>query len=97
MSYQEAESIFANKGFRNVELVKGNIFETLSKYLDRNPSCRIAMLHLDMGIKEPTKYALDLLFSRVVKGGLILFDDYSTVKGATVVVDEFVKNNNLAI
>ena len=85
------------KCFQNVSLVKGNVFETVPAYLVQHPETRIAFLHLDMDVKEPTAFALRELYSRVVPGGLIVFDDYNAVKGATDAVDEFIAVQKLRI
>lgn len=77
------------KGFTNVELVEGNVIDTALPYLGKNNHLRIALLHLDMDVYEPTKFALETFFSRVVPGGVIMIDDYATVDGATDAVDEF--------
>jgi len=93
LTLEEVESIFQAKNFHNVSLNGGNVFETLPKYLEENPATRIAFLHLDMDVKEPTTFALDLLYERVVPGGLIVLDDYNAVAGATDAVDEFIKKH----
>ena len=71
----EVASILNLKGFDNFELIKGNIFDTLPIYLEKHPETRLAFLHLDMDVKEPTDFALEHLYERVVPGGLIVFDD----------------------
>lgn len=76
------------KGFDNVELVAGNVFETLPAYLSANPALRIAMLHLDMDVYEPTAFALERLLPHMVRGGLVVFDDYGMVEGATRAAEE---------
>ena len=43
-----------------------------------------------MDIYEPTKFTLNKLFPYVVKGGIILIDNYNTVYGATKATDEFI-------
>lgn len=93
----EVQELIDRKGFKNVSLVEGDIFETLPEYLDSFPASKISLLHLDMDVKEPTEYALDILYERVVPGGLIIFDDYSTVTGATVATDHFVKKFGLKL
>lgn len=97
LSIGEVHDILSRKPFGNYELIEGNVLETLSVYLDRFPATRIALLHLDMDVKEPTEYALDLLYERVVPGGLIVFDDYATVAGETDAVDKFIAHRGLAI
>lgn len=85
------------KGFENFKLIKGDVFETLPKYLSDNPETRIALLHLDMDVKDPTHFALDLLYERVVPGGIIVFDDFNAVAGETISVDEFLDKHRLKI
>lgn len=97
LSQEEANALLAGKGFENFELVKGNVFDTLPAYLEAHPETRIALLHLDMDVKEPTDFALELLFERMVPGGLIVFDDYNAVVGETISVDEFAKSNRLKL
>ena len=55
---------------------------------------KISFLHLDMDVYEPTKFALEYLFSKVSKNGIILIDDYKNVKGATKATDSFLKKNS---
>ena len=81
------------KKFENYELIKGNIFKTLPKYLNLNRDNKIALLHLDMDIYSSTKFALNKLYKKMSPNGIILIDDYSTVEGATKAVDEFLKKN----
>ena len=50
-----------------------------------------------MDVKEPTDFVFDLLYERVVPGGLIVFDDYNAVAGETISVDEFVKKYHLKL
>lgn len=97
LTVEETRAILKHKGFENINLIPGNIFHTLDDYLQQFPATRIALLHLDMDVKEPTQYALDKLFDRVTPCGLIVFDDYGMVAGATEVVDAFAKNHGLKI
>ena len=97
LSEEEVTDVLSSKGFENFNLVKGNVFDTLPKYLSDNPETRIALLHLDMDVKEPTDFALELLYDRVVPGGIIVFDDYNAVVGETISVDEFVAKHKLKL
>ena len=89
LSQDEVEAILRGKEFANVDLWKGNIFDTVPSYLKQNPQTRIALLHLDMDVEEPTAFALEQLWDRVVRGGIVMIDDYNTVAGATRAVDAF--------
>lgn len=97
LNIDEINSIFNNKNFTNTELVKGNVFETVDEYIEKNPGFRISLMHLDMDVKEPTEYVLEKLFDRIVPGGIIVLDDYGTVEGETIAIDKFVKDNGLKI
>jgi hypothetical protein len=97
LSTDEVGAILEAKSFRNIALVKGNVFDTLPAYLQQNPETRLALLHLDMDVKEPTVFALEELYPRVVPGGLIVLDDYNGVVGATEAVDDFVAKHRLRL
>lgn len=62
--------------------------ETLPAYLERRPALKVALLQLDVDVYEPTAFALELSLPRMVRGGLVVFDDYGLVDGATRAADE---------
>ena len=95
---QELNDILLEKKFLNFELIKGDVKKTIPNLIKQQPHLKISLLHLDMDIYEPTKFVLNKLFSYVVKGGIILIDDYNSVFGATKATDEFLNlNKNLEI
>ena len=94
---EDIELSLQNKKIGNVELVKGNILETVDEYLERNPHTRIALLHIDTDVYEPARHGLERLFDRVVKGGIIVLDDYAVIEGETLAVDEFFKDYDYKI
>ncbi len=57
-------------------LVKGDVEETLPKFLENNPGFRISYLYIDVDLDRPTYVALKLLWNRILPGGVILFDEY---------------------
>lgn len=89
VSKEEIYEALKLKSIGNVELIKGNIKETLPEYISKNGHMRIALLHIDTDVYEPCKIALETLYDLVIPNGLIVFDDYSTIEGETVAVDEF--------
>lgn len=97
LSVHETSDIFERKSFRNVHLNAGNVFETVPAYLEKHPETRIAFLHLDLDVKEPTAFALNALYDRVVPGGVIVLDDYNTEVGGTAAIDEFIAERKLRI
>jgi hypothetical protein len=78
-------------------LVKGRIQESLQGFLERTPGMRIALLHLDMDLYEPTKYALDHLWDLVLPGGVVVFDEYALPPwgGEVTAWEEFARSRGL--
>lgn len=76
---------------RNIELVEGDILKSIPDYLKRNPSLRISMLIVDVDMYEPTKTILEQLYPLVVRGGVVVLDDYIVWEGATKAIDEYFK------
>jgi hypothetical protein len=94
----ELKKYLKNKKFTNFKLIKGDVLETIPKFVKKNKNLKIALLHLDMDVYEGTKCALNYLADKVVKNGIILIDDYKVVHGATKATQEYLKNNiNLKI
>ena len=79
-----------------VELIEGDIFDTLPKFIENNPGLRISLLHLDVDLYRASKFALEKLFPLVVKGGAIVFDEYGLIpwEGEAKAVDEYFKEIN---
>ncbi len=97
ISKEELSSHLNTKGISNYELVKGDIRETIPAFIENNPSLKIALLHIDVDVYEPTKIILENLWSKVVPGGVLMLDDYGTVEGETKAVDEFFEGKNVKI
>lgn len=77
--------------FKRVELVKGDVTETIPTYVRANPGLRISLLHLDVDLYGPTKAALDHLYPLVVPGGVVLLDEYGMpgFPGESAAFDEY--------
>ena len=80
-----------------IDLVEGNIVNTVPEYLKNNPALKISLLNLDTDVYEPAVTTLDLLYPRVCKGGIVIIDNYSKVPGETQAVDEYFKGQNITI
>jgi hypothetical protein len=61
---------------KNLELVKGDITETLPKWLEQNPHSRFSLVNLDTDIYEAAVIILEKIWPRLVNGGVLLVDDY---------------------
>jgi O-methyltransferase len=77
----------------SVKLIKGRVEETL--LISNNLPNKISILRLDTDWYESTKIELEILFPRLVSGGVLLIDDYGHFKGAKQAVDEYFKNQNI--
>ena len=62
------------------QLIEGDVKNSIPIYLNDNPGFRISYLYLDLDIDEPTYGSLNLLYDRVVRGGIIVFDEYACEK-----------------
>jgi len=82
---------------KNVELIKGDICETVPKYVKEHPELKISLLNLDADIYEPSVVILEHLWPKIVKGGVLILDDYGTFPGETKAVDEYFKDKNIKI
>lgn len=65
--------------------VEGDVVETLSSYTPRS----ISLLRLDTDWYESTRTALEILYPRLVRGGVCILDDYGHWEGARQAVDEY--------
>ena len=82
---------------KNIELVEGDIIKTLPKYVKKHSNMKISLLNLDVDLFEPTKIILENLFPKIVKGGIIILDDYNIFPGETKAVKEYFKDKKVII
>jgi hypothetical protein len=74
------------------ELVKGDIGETMPRYIAENRGMRISLLHLDLDILEPTLETLRACYDNMIPGGIIVLDQYGIEGwGESEAVDTFFK------
>lgn len=94
----ELEKDLKLKNFENFELIKGDIKKTLPDFFKRRRNLKISLLHIDLEVYSATKFVLKKLINKMSSKGIILLDDYPTVKGASKATDELLKENkNLKI
>lgn len=79
------------KDFPFIKLYPGWIPERFNEVSDR----AFSFVHIDVDLYEPTLDSLIFFWERLVTGGFIVVDDYgsSQFPGATLAVDEFLKNH----
>jgi hypothetical protein len=76
-----------------IRFVKGRVEETLP----REAPEKIALLRLDTDWYESTRHELETLYPRLVRGGVLILDDYGHWQGARKAVDEYIEKNNLTL
>ena len=72
-----------------MHFIKGDVAETLNREFPE----KIALLRLDTDWYESTRVELEVLYSRLVPGGVCILDDYGHWLGAREAVDEFFVDN----
>jgi len=93
-SYESIKEIF--KGYKNVSIYKGIFPDDTAHYIE-NASFRF--VHLDVDNYKSYKDSLSAIYDKMVKGGIIVFDDYNCdcCPGANKAIDEFFKGKEKVI
>jgi hypothetical protein len=78
----------------NVDLIEGDIRETIPRYLSENKQMSLAIVNIDLDLYEPTKVALEHFFPLIVRGGVVILDDYEGFPGAKKAVDDYLAAMN---
>jgi hypothetical protein len=98
ISKDQLLEVLKNKSIdKNIDLIEGNIITTVPEYLEKNPHLKISLLNLDTDVYEPAVVILKYFWPRIVKGGVLILDDYGTFPGETNAVDEYFKDKNVKI
>lgn len=77
----------------NCHFIKGKVEDTVP---DHAPT-EIALLRLDTDWYESTRHEMIHLFPHVVKGGVLIIDDYGYWEGARKAVDEYIAENSTKV
>jgi O-methyltransferase len=77
----------------HVFFVKGKVEDTVPA----QAPAQIALLRLDTDWYESTRHELEHLFPRLVRGGVLIIDDYGHWEGARQATDEYFTNNKTCI
>lgn len=80
-------------GFANLEIVKGDVFETIPALATKE----ISLLRLDTDTYDTTKFELENLYDRVVPGGVVIIDDYGYTFGCKKAVDDFIEPRSVLL
>ena len=57
-------------------LIQGNAVDESKKYYEENVGARIKLLYMDLDLGDPTYNILKNIWCKVVKGGVVVFDEY---------------------
>lgn len=57
-------------------LVKGDVCETVPRFLEERPETIIALAYFDLDLYEPTKATLDAIRPHLADGAVVAFDEY---------------------
>ena len=87
VSIEEVRDNMARTGYPmdKVKLVKGMVEKTAASNVPR----ALSLLRLDTDWYESAKVGLETFWPRLVKGGLLIIDDYGHYQGQRKAVDEF--------
>jgi predicted O-methyltransferase YrrM len=94
---QMREVLRHKKCDENVELIAGDICETVPRYAQDHPEFRISMINLDTDVYEPAVAILEHLYPRLLPGGILIVDDYGVFPGETRAVDEYFRDKPVRI
>ena len=88
--FTDVENYF--KKFKNVKLCKGIFPKETAHLIDSNAVFKF--VHIDVDVYQSYKDCLEFFYPKMIKGGIIIFDDYNvpTCAGATKACDEFFKD-----
>lgn len=97
-AYSTLETVqagMANTSYNNskIHYIKGKVEDTIPGTLPE----KIALLRLDTDWYESTRHELNHLFPRLVKGGVLIIDDYGYWKGARKAMDEYIAEHNIRV
>lgn len=82
-----------------VQLIKGDITNTIPEFLAHNEHLVVSLLFLDMDLYEPTRVAIEKFYPRMPRGAIMAFDelDNPTWPGETSALFETLGINKLKI
>ena len=95
-SLDEVRANMRRTGYPDARLhyVKGKVEDTLPGEV---PSGSIALLRLDTDWYNSTKVEMEWLYPKLVKGGIVIIDDYYRWQGSRKAVDEYTSKHSIPI
>lgn len=84
------EALNPKSNVKKFELVKGDVTESLPKYLSEHPETLVSLVYLDLDLYEPTKFCLEQVLPYCHKNTIFAFDElcYQDFPGETLAMRE---------
>jgi len=93
LSIESVKERLSNFKEDSYKLIEGEAVTSAMQYKIDNPGARIKLLYMDLDLGEPTYTILKTLWSKVVKHGIIVFDEYAYHKwDESEGVDKFLRD-----
>lgn len=86
-------------GAKYFALIKGDVIETVPRYLSEHPSTVIALAYFDLDLYEPTKVCLEAIGPYLTKGSILGFDEagHTDWPGETRAIREVLGTRNIRL
>jgi hypothetical protein len=90
------ERLAPRSHLQKFELVKGDVIETLPRYLAEHPETIISLAYFDLDLYEPTRRCLELILPHMTRNSVIGFDEanYAPYPGETLALKEMLPLRN---
>jgi O-methyltransferase len=79
--------------FGRIHFVKGKVEDTIPTHAPD----KIAILRLDTDWYESTRHEMEHLFPRLIRGGVLIVDDYGHWAGCRQAIDEYIETNGIRL
>ena len=91
-------NLIKNQGFSNILKIHDlDISKNLVTFLKKNPHLRFKLVFLDIGINKVLDIAIPLMWERLVKGGILIFDQFNheLAPGETIAINKHLKKKKI--
>lgn len=89
-SLQKAQQRLVEKGLNeNINYRTGPLNESIPHFIEEHPEVKIALLNIDLEDFDSTNTALEFFYPRIVAGGLLIIDNYTSSPAEAEAVDQF--------
>ena len=81
----------------NIILIKGDFNKTVTKFFKNNPDKKVLLANLDCDLYDSYTCALNEIWPKLVKKGIIYLDEYYSLKfpGAKIATDKFCREKKI--